>query len=217
MRWDIVATGIVVALNPLSIACYILLLSSPRGVAKGLAFLAGWAASIVAVIALTLALTDGTPPRPTTAPAKAVSGVVVLLGVAFIVAGQRFYRRLHAPAVAKPPPRWMGKLDTMPLWGAASLGVLIQPWPFVAAGAALVSSIDTGDAASLAYLAAFALLSCFSFIVMQAYVVVAHDVALPRLARLRVWLDGHRMLMVAVLCLALGAALVIKGALGLAA
>ena len=68
MVLDLVIIGLAIALEPLTIVAFILILSAERGVRKGLAFILGWTACLVAVIAAVVLITGGKPrrrrPRP---------------------------------------------------------------------------------------------------------------------------------------------------------
>lgn len=66
MVLDLVVIGTAITLGPLHNSAFILLLSSRRGVRKGLAFLLSWLANLVVVIACVVLLTGGEP-RPATA------------------------------------------------------------------------------------------------------------------------------------------------------
>jgi len=217
VRWDILATGMVVAMSPLSIVCFVLLLSSPRGLAKGFAFILGWMASLAIIEVATLSVTGGRPPRTNTGPATLVSAILVTLGVVLVAAGVRFSRQAKRPPDDKTPPKWMARVDTIPLWGAASLGALIQPWPFVAAGAALIASINISAFWSWVALIGFSVLATSTFLAMQGYVIFSREDAIAGLGRLRTWVDGHRTRIFEVLTLVLGSVLIVKGILGLAA
>ena len=71
MVWDLVIIGLVIALLPLTVVAFILILGARQGLWKGLAFIAGWVACLVAVIAVVVLVTGGKPPAPHTAPSTA--------------------------------------------------------------------------------------------------------------------------------------------------
>lgn len=73
MVLDLMLIALAIALYPLPMMAFILVVSSPRGVWKGLAFLLAWLANLVAVIAIVLALTGGQPRRPGPRPAWRLS------------------------------------------------------------------------------------------------------------------------------------------------
>ena len=138
--WDLVLLGLIITLEPVPVAGFILLLSTTDGTKKGLAYIAGWVACLVATVVGTLAVTGGHPPRAHSLPGRGVSAATVLLGVILVTFAVIERRRLRAgPRAPKPPPKWASKVDNMSPWASAGLGVLLQPWPLVVAGAALVA------------------------------------------------------------------------------
>ena len=135
MVLDLLLTGLAIALEPFPLTAFILILSAEKGTRKGLAFILGWLACLVVVIAAVVLTTGGHPPRPQTAPSTAVLAVKLVLGVLLILLAVRQRRRMGRP---RKPPSWMAGLDRMSLWSAAGIAVFLQPWALVAAGAATV-------------------------------------------------------------------------------
>ena len=68
MVLDLMLIGLAIALEPFPLTAFILILSSGKGTLKGLAFIMGWLACLVAVIAAVIITTGGTPPKPQTTP-----------------------------------------------------------------------------------------------------------------------------------------------------
>jgi len=62
MVLDLVLIGLAIALEPFPITAFILILSAEKGTRKGLAFILGWLACLVVVIAAVLLTTGGNPP-----------------------------------------------------------------------------------------------------------------------------------------------------------
>ncbi|MGD0937750.1 MAG: GAP family protein, partial [Streptosporangiaceae bacterium] len=75
MVLDLVIIGLAIALEPFPLTAFILLLSAEKGIWKGLAFVLGWLACLVIVIAAVLLTTGGKPPAPSTAPSTAALAV----------------------------------------------------------------------------------------------------------------------------------------------
>ncbi len=217
MNWELIGYAAVVTVAPLPIIAFLLVLTSARGTVKGLAFIAGWILSLLVVAGVTLALTGGRPPRPGTAPRAVVSWLVLGLGVGLIAYGLRRWAVIRNGTAAPPSqPAWVARLDGMPVWACAGLGMLVQPWPFVGAAAASVTELDLSRPEAVLSLIGYLLIGSASLLVMEGYALVAHARAVARLGHLRTWLDDHRPLMVAVLAVALGTALVVKGLAGVA-
>lgn len=201
MVLDLIVIGLAITLEPLTIVAFILILIAQQGVRKGLAFILGWMACLVAVIAAVVSLTGGKPPRPHTAPSTAALVVKALLGVVLIGVAYRQWRRMGRP---KKQPGWMARLDHLSLWTAAGLGVFLQPWSLVAAGAATVVRAKLSTAGDWLTLVIFCLLATSSFLVMELYVVFAPTAAGQRLELVRSWIGTHTDQAIVVLSLVVG-------------
>ena len=201
MVLDLVILGLVITLSPLTLVAFILLLAAKGGIWKGLAFILGWMACLVAVIAAVLLTTGGNPPRQHTAPSTAVLVVKALLGVLLIWIGIRRRRRRGLP---RKPPTWMGWLDRMSPWAAVGFGAFMQPWSLVAIGAATVVQAKLSTVGDWLALVVFCLLATSSFLVMELYAVLSPEAAAARLGRIRTWIDGHMDQAIILVSLALG-------------
>ena len=188
MVLDLVIIGLAITLEPLSIVAFILILSSDKGLWKGLAFLLGWTACLVAVIAVVVLLTGGKPPKPNTAPSNAALVVKAALGALLIWVGLRQRRRIGQP---RKTPAWMARLDHLSPWAAVGLGVFLQPWSLVAAGAATVVQAQLATAGDWLALVFFCLLATSSFLVLELYAAFAPEAASVRMVQVREWIDKH--------------------------
>ena len=201
MVLDLVILGLVITLSPLTLVAFILLLAAKGGIWKGLAFILGWMACLVAVIAAVVLATGGDPPRQHTAPSTAVLVVKALLGVLLIWTGIRRRRRRGLP---RKPPTWMGWLDRMSPWAAVGFGAFMQPWSLVAIGAATVVQAKLSTVGDWLALVVFCLLATSSFLVMELYAVLSPEAAAARLGRIRTWIDGHMDQAIILVSLGLG-------------
>ena len=201
MVFDLLLIGLGIALEPFPVTGFILLLSAERGVIKGLAFILGWLACLVAVIALVFLATGNQPPAPETAESTALTATKLALGVVLIGYGAWRYRRRARP---RKPPAQMARLDHISLWAAAGLAAFLQPWTLVAAGAATIASAKLSTAGSYLMLFGFCLLATSSFLAAELYATFAPAAAAPRLQQLRTWLDTHQDQMIVGICLLLG-------------
>jgi hypothetical protein len=198
---DLVLIGLGIALQPVRVSAFILLLSTEGGTRKGLGFLLGWLACLVLVIAVVLLLTGGRPVRFRTAPETLVLTAKLALGIALIViAAVEWHRRGRT----RKPPAWLARIDTMSPWTAAAIAALIQPWTLVAAGAVTVAQARLSGAGDYLALASFCLLSTSSFIVLELYSVLAPSTSTAQLAALRAWLDKHGSQVIIAVCLVVG-------------
>lgn len=202
MVLDLVIIGLAITLEPLTLVAFSLILSAERGILKGLAFILGWTACLVVVIAAVLLLTGGKPPKPNTAPSVAALVIRALLGAVLIWVGLRQRRRMGRP---RKQPGWMARLDHLSLWAAAGLGVFLQPWSLVAAGAATIVQAKLSTAGDWLTLVMFCLLATSSFLVMELYATFAPEAAGLRLKRLQTWIGAHQDQAIVVLSLVVGA------------
>lgn len=200
MLLDLVVIGTAITLGPLHNSAFILLLSAPRGVRKGLAFLLSWLANLVAVIACVLLLTGGESPARHTAPSTGVACVKLALGAGLVLYGAHRRRRPprpHGPRAG--PPAW-----TTPPWsrppgspGCYSLGRSSVPAP-------RRSSPRTSPHSPTGSLAYYRLLATLSLIVMEMYGVWAPAAAGAKLNALRTWLGQHQEQLIITLSLLVG-------------
>ena len=201
MVLDLMLIGLGITLEPFPLTGFILILSAEKGTRKGLAFILGWLACLVLVIAAVVLVTGGKPPAPSTAPSTAVLAVKLSLGVVLILVAARQWRRMGSP---RKPPAWMARLDRLSLWTAAGLAAFLQPWTLVAAGAATVVQAKLSGPASYLTLLLFCLLATSSFLYLELYAAFSPASAGARLKALRTWLDTHRDQVIIVISLLLG-------------
>ena len=201
MVLDLLLVGLGITLEPFPLSAFVLILGADRGTIKGLAFILGWLACLVAVIAAVIVTTGNHPPKPQTVPSNAALAVKLAVGVVLILIAVRQRRRMGRP---RKPPAWMARLDQLSLLGAAGLAAFLQPWTLVAAGAATVVEAKLDTAGSYLVLVLFCLLATSSFLYLELYATFASGKAAARLERMRKWLDSHQDQVVIAICLLLG-------------
>ena len=189
MVLDLLLIGLGITLEPFPLTGFILILSSEKGTWKGLAFILGWLACLVAVIAAVLLTTGANPPKSQTAQSTAELAIKLAIGIVLILLAMRQRRRMGRP---RKPPSWMSRLDQLSLLSAAGLAVFLQPWTLVAAGAATVAQAKLSTAGDWVTLMLFCLLATSSFLYLELYATFAPATAAVRLDRMRAWLDTHQ-------------------------
>ncbi|MGR4879839.1 GAP family protein [Streptomyces sp. LARHCF249] len=214
MVLDLLLIGLAIALIPLSVMAFVLVVSAPRGVRKGLAFILGWLACLVAVIAVVLVLTDGQPPPPRSPPSIAALVATLVIGVGLVAYGAYRRRRSRRKATAPDPSPGEraaasgasapSRADDTTGWSAAALAVLLQPWGMVAAAAATVVQADLSHGESFLALVAFCLVATSTLLAMELYMVFSPAKAQLSLLGLRAWLERHKDPAIVVICLFLG-------------
>ena len=114
--------GVAVALDPLPLTAFLVVLPSRRGARKGAAFVLGWLVSLAVVVAVTVLATGNNPPRPATVPSLAALAAKIVLGLVLVRIAVKHIRARGRPKPPRKPPRWQAQVDSMSTWFA-------WPWP----------------------------------------------------------------------------------------
>ncbi len=204
MTLDLLLIALVIAVEPIPLTAFILVLSSKGGVRKGAAFIFGWLLSLAIVVTVTVLATGNNPPKPSTAPSLAALAVKMLIGVGLILIAMRHRRRMSQPKKPKKPPKWQTGLDEMSLWFAIALGPLTQPWGLVAAGVATIVQAKLASWESYIALFLFCIVATSSYLAMEIYAGIRPEPAKAFLDRLRNWIDTHTDQAIIIVSLVLG-------------
>ncbi len=204
MTLDLILIGVVIALDPLPLTAFFILLPSKRGVRKGAAFVFGWLVSLAIVVTITVVATGDNPPRPQTAPSLAALAVKIAIGVVLVVIGIRHRRKVAQPKKPKKPPKWQASVDSMSPWYAMALAPALQPWGLIAAGAATVVQANVTSVESALALFFFCVVGSSTYVAMEIYAAFRPSESDALLARARGWIDGHTDQVIVVGSLALG-------------
>jgi Sap, sulfolipid-1-addressing protein len=198
---DLLLIGLGITLAPFPVTAFILILSAEQGARKGLAFILGWLACLLLVIAAVVLVTGGKPPAPNTAPSTAALAVKLALGIVLI--GIR-----RAAVAPDGPPTSAADLDGEAGPALAVGGSRARRVPSaVGAGGGRRRDGHPGQALhrrGLPDLVLFVLLATSSFLCLELYTAFAPAAAGARLERLRKWLDIHRDQVIIALSLLLG-------------
>jgi Sap, sulfolipid-1-addressing protein len=204
MVLDLLLIGLVIALEPIPLTAFILILLAKGGTRKGAAFIFGWLLSLAIVVAVTVLVTDNKPPKPNTAPSLAALAVKILIGVALVLIAVRQRRRMGKPRPPKKPPKWQTGLDNMSPWYAIGLAPLTQPWGLVAAGVATIVEAKLSSWESYVALFLFCLVATGTYIAMELYAGFRPERAQAFLGGIRGWIDTHTDQVIIVVSLVLG-------------
>jgi len=203
--------GLAIALDPLPLTSFVVVLPSKRGVRKGAAFLFGWLVSLAIVVTVTVLATGNNPPKPNTVPSLASLAVKIAIGTVLVVIGIRQRRRMRGPKKPKKPPKWQEHVDDMSPWFALGLAPALQPWTLIAAGAATVVEAKLSSWESLLALIGFCVLGSASYIAMEIYAAFKPDQCQAFLTRFRTWMETHTDRAIVIGCLLLGFWLIASG------
>ena len=98
---NLMLIGLAIALDPLPLTAFMVILPSKRGVRKGAAFVFGWLVSLAIVVTVTVLATGNNPPKPNTAPSLASLAVKLAIGVVLVWIAIRQRRRMGKPKTAE--------------------------------------------------------------------------------------------------------------------
>ena len=189
--FELILVGIAVALDPLPLTAFLVVLPSERGVRKGAAYVFGWLLSLAAVVALTVTATGNSPPKPSTVPSLAALAVKIVLGLILVWIAVRHIRARSQPKPPKKPPKWQAHVDSMSPWFAMALAPTLQPWVLIGLGASTVVEAKLDSWESFLALALYCVLASSSYLAMEIYAVVRPAESQALLARLRNLIDSH--------------------------
>ena len=189
MALDLLLIGLAIALDPLPLTAFLIVLPSKRGVRKGAAFVFGWLASLAIVVTVTVVATGNNPPKPNTAPSRADLAVKIAIGVILVAIAVRQRRRMRRPKKPKKPPKWQAHVDNMSPWFAMGLAPALQPWVLISAGAATVVEAKLSSTESYLALFLFCVLASASYLAMEIYAGLRPGQSQAFLTRLRTWID----------------------------
>jgi hypothetical protein len=191
MVLSLMLIGLTVALDPLPLTAFIVILPSKRGAVKGAAYVFGWLVSLAIVVAVTVAATGNNPPKPNTAPSLAGLAVKIALGVALVLIALRHVRARGRPKPPKKPPKWQEHVDNMSPWFAMVLALTLQPWVLIGAGAATVVEAKLASWQDFLVLFLYCVLASSSYLAMEIYAVIRPEQSQAFLTRFRTWIDTH--------------------------
>ena len=211
MVLNLLLIGLAVALDPLPLTAFLVVLPSKRGVRKGTAYLFGWLVSLAIVVTVTVLATGNNPPKPNTVPSLAALAVRMAIGALLLVLAIRQRRRMRGPKRQKKPPKWQEHVDNMSPWFALGLAPTLQPWTLIAAGAATVVEAKLASWESFLALVGFCVLGSASYIAMEVYAAFRPDQSQVFLTRFRTWLEARTDRVIVMGCLVLGFWLIFSG------
>jgi threonine/homoserine/homoserine lactone efflux protein len=210
-----------VALSPVPIIAVILMLVTPRARANGPAFVVGWLLGLAVVGTVVLLLASPADASDNGAPATWVSLLELVLGALLVLVALRQWRGRPHDGEEAPTPKWMGALDSFTAPKALGAGAVLagaNPKNLLLAVAAAAAIAQTGIPAgeqAVAY-AVFALIGTVGVGAPVAIYFALGERAGPVLQRLKDWMAAHNAVIMAVLCLVIGAKLIGDAIAGLA-
>jgi hypothetical protein len=202
-----------VALSPVPIIAVVLMLTTPRARVNGPAFVVGWLVGLGVVGAVVLALAGPGGASDQGQPASWVSWLKLLLGVLLVLVAVRQFRGRPQGDEQAPLPKWMGAIDRFKpgqALGAAAVLAGANPKNLLLAVGGAAAIAQTGIPAgqqAIAY-AVFAVIGTLGVGAPVGISFAMGERSAELLGRLKDWMGQHNAVIMAVLCLVIGAKLV---------
>ncbi|MGN7780052.1 GAP family protein [Mycolicibacterium sp. 22603] len=203
--------ALVIAISPASVVPATLMLHTPRPLASGWSFAAGWLLSLAVMTGLFVRLSGTLPTAGGPAP-QWVRPAIMVLAVLLVLAGVLTWMRRGRPAQT---PVWLRALDSVTAWralAAAPILAMVNPKVLSICAAAGFSIGSTADVHAWADVTAFAALASLTVIVpVLSYTIWRERMDGP-LHRLRIILERHNAAILAAVLVAVGLMLFLHAA-----
>jgi|SRR5664280_434229 len=204
--------ALALTVQPWSVLAAVLLVASASGVAKAMAYVAGWVLALAAVAVATIALYPQTPRAASNSPWT--SWVQIASGAAL---GGWLLVRLRRPVAAKSKaqPRWMARLDSMSPLPAFVLGAFLPNYAIVVAAVSNVVAAGLSQAWAAVTLVLFIVVASAG-VATPLLVLVFRRVDAPRIYQTwRTWLVKNGQALMTVVLAVVALILIVKGSVGL--
>ena len=202
-----------VALSPVPIIAVILMLVTPRARSNGPAFVLGWVIGLAVVGTIVLLVASPADASENGQPATWVDVLKHVLGARLVLVALQQWRGRPHEGDAAATPKWMGAIDHFTPVKALGAGVVLagaNPKNLLLAVGAAATIAQTGIPGSeqaIAY-AVFALIGTVGVAAPVVIYFALGDRSGPILERLKAWMGQHNAVIMAVLCLVIGAKLI---------
>lgn len=210
---QILSLAVGVALSPIPIIAVVLMLATPQGRVNGPAFVVGWMLGLGVVGTVVLLLSSGASASDEGAPATWVSVLKLVLGLLLLALAAKQWRGRPQGDDEPRLPSWMTTIDGFTPVKSVGMAVLlsaINPKNLVlvvgAAAAIAQTGAATGDQAVA--LVVFVLVGTLGPGIPVAIYFALGERAERVLDGLRTWMSRENVVIMAVICLVLGAKLI---------
>ena len=202
----LVLIGIATAIEPVQLIGYVGVLSSGKGIRAGWAVLGGWIASLLIVSGLTFvaaarvsAYASSVVERRGVRRGILIAELVLAIGLLVYAT----YRELRHPGPPRPPRGTTGG-SVVTVKQAWVVGLLIPPWPLVAAGALDVVRAEVGVPRSVVAMLVYLVAATSTIGAMQLWAVRSPETSLHRLERIRARIEPHEERIITVIAALVG-------------
>jgi threonine/homoserine/homoserine lactone efflux protein len=218
---QVLSFGVGVALSPTPIIAVVLMLATPGGGRNGPAFLLGWVAGLGLVGTIILLVSSGASASDDGAPATWTSILKLILGLLLLaIAVKQWHGRPRGDDEAVLP-KWMATIDAFSPARSVAMGFAlsaINPKNLIltAGAAAAIASTGAATGDQAVALVVFIVVATLGPGAPVAIFFLMGERAHEILGSLKTWMAKENVVIMAVLCLIIGAKLIGDAISGLA-
>lgn len=216
---QVLALGVGVALSPIPIVAVVLMLGTPRARSNGPAFVAGWIAGLAVVGTIVLLASGGAGAAEKGQPADWVNVLKLALGLLLLRIAARQWRGRARGGDEPELPSWLQAIDRFTTARAATFGVVlsaVNPKNLLLTVGAAAAIAQTGLSAGkqAVALAVFVAIGTVGTGLPLLVYLASEERSRAFLDQLKGWMARNDAVIMAVLCLLLGAKLIGDGISG---
>jgi hypothetical protein len=217
---DYLGFAIGIALSPMAIVGFILMLVSAGGLVKAWGFIGGWALGTAVVLVLVGLLVSNSADEDGSGTNTAVAWVKIVLGGVMIALAWHQFQGRPKEGEETVLPKWMSALDTFTPVKAFGMGAFLSAvnpknLPLLIASSGVIGQAGLSGGEEVVVYVVFIILACLGMLIPIGIFLVAGDKGAAILDEVREWLVGNNAVIMAVLFLILGVSLLGKGLGGL--
>jgi len=218
---QVLSFGVGVTLSPTPIIAVVLMLATPSGGRNGPAFLLGWVAGLGVVGTIILLVSSGAGASDDGAPATWISILKLILGLLLLAVAVKQWRGRPRGDDEAVLPKWMATIDAFTPARSMAMGFAlsaINPKNLIltAGAAAAIASTGAATGDQAVALVVFIVVATLGPGAPVAIFFLMGERAHEILGGLKTWMAKENVVIMAVLCLIIGAKLIGDAISGLA-
>ncbi|HYI25447.1 MAG TPA: GAP family protein [Thermomicrobiales bacterium] len=213
---DYLGPAIGIALSPMAIVGFILMLVSAGGMAKAWGFIGGWAAGTGIVLVLVGLLVSGSSDSDADTTSSVMGWIKILFGLGMIFLAWRQWQGRPKEGEAAVLPTWMQAMDSVTPVKAVGLGAFLaavnpKNLPLLITSASIIGQANLSGAEHVASYLIFIVLATLGMLVPMVISMAMGEKGARILDDVREWMVANNATIMAVLFLVLGVSILGKG------
>lgn len=213
---DVLGPAIGVALSPMAVVGFILMLVSAGGLPRAWAFIGGWGAGVTTVLLLVGLTVSEAAGGSSDDTRPIVATIQLLLGIGLVYLAWHTWKGRPDAGDEPSLPGWMQAIDTVTFGKAVGLGFMLSALnpknlALLISSAGVIGQASLGGAQKSIAFGLFVLLACLGMLVPMAVYLAAGVKGASILGTARQWMVANNATIMAVLFLILGANVLGKG------